>query len=438
MIAELKRAEVITDWTNCWFGSSMTTGYVVVTDFKSLNKSYGAKDIKAIKRDTEGQERRFISLNAFEFGSRRTGDLKQIRNIGIDLDQYKYDLSIDEALDELQVLILDKKIPEPNIVLSSRGVQIFYNIEGGASPNMSWLVSYITDQYISKMKAIGADSNAKDLSRVMRVPYSINERNGAEVKCEVWRDVPYSLKELQSFCKPLEQFNRKGKKTKAKVIRIEPSVHDKVSLFYRTNHVRLTDLERLVELRDGDLTGKRNIFLYVYAYHQSLICDSYADTESFLFDVFERIHSRTDKPMSKGELKRTIKSAYKDAQEFFEHLKGNGYKVIKKQNDGIKKPYRTDNLIEILDVTEDEQRAMKRLMNSSVKREKDTERKQKERRAAGVKPKEEYNKERQKKLTENLATLNQLLERDMNKTEIAEEMGISRNHVYRLLKELKV
>ncbi|ENH95668.1 replication protein [Gracilibacillus halophilus YIM-C55.5] len=118
---------------------------------------------------------------------------------------------------------------------------------------MAWLVGYITEQIISKLNHIGADSNAKDMSRVMRVPNSINERNNTLVKPYIWNDEAYTLQELQSYCKPLENFGTR-KKTKTKII----PINAKVSLFYKTNYARLTDLRKLYELRQGDFTSMRN------------------------------------------------------------------------------------------------------------------------------------------------------------------------------------
>lgn len=430
------KEERLSEWPDCWFGEGKRYGYVAILQYlneKPIHRFYGSNDIDSLIRDTEGKETRYISLNAFRFGKRRSTDLQQIRNVGIDLDQYNLGLTIEQALDELQVLILDCVIPEPNLVLTSRGIQLFYTIQGGAAANMFWLSSYITEQYIAKLQHIGADPKAKDAARVMRVPGSINVRNNAKVEAEIWNDKPYTLQELQAYCKPLEKFGHKGKK-KASVSRLLPAVHDKLSLFYRTNHVRLLDLERLVELRSGDMTGKRNIFLYIYAYHQSLICNSFVDLEIFINRVFNQIHSKTDKPMTKGELQRTIKSAYKDAKVFFEHYKANGYQVIYKQRDGIKKPYKTSNLINILDITDDEQRAMKCLHVGVISKEKDAERKRQEREAVGMQSMEKYNEDRKQQTEGKLSELQQILKDNpkLSNVKIAELMGVSEGYIRKL------
>src|SRR5699024_11949693 len=100
----------------------------------------------------------------------------------------------------------------PYTTLFRSGIQLFYSIDRGASPDISWLVGYITEQLISKLEHIGADGNAKDLSRVMRVPNSVNERNNSTVKPEIWNDAAYTLQELQTYCRPIEQFGSRKKK----------------------------------------------------------------------------------------------------------------------------------------------------------------------------------------------------------------------------------
>ncbi|MGG3232393.1 AsnC family protein [Priestia flexa] len=425
--------EKLIDWTSCWFGANKKTGYVSVTDFR-FQKSYGSKDIDSLIRDTLGIEKRFISLNGFTFGERQASELRQIRNIGIDLDQYKQGMSIEDGLDEIQALILDKIIPEPNLILTSRGIQLFYTIYGGASPNMAWLTSYITEQYISKLRHLGADSNAKDISRVMRVPNSINERNGELVKPEIWNPYSYTLQELQSYCKPLDRFNYKGKK-RAEIKRIVPPT---LSFFYKTNNARLVDLDKLIHLRNGNLSHKRNTFLYIYAYHQSLICNSLSDTEGFMLNVLERIHSEVDKPISKAEFRRTVKSAYEDAKEFFKHYQDNGYKVIARQNDGIKKPYKTTNLIEILEITTEEQRLLKRIVGEQVSKEHDATRKRKERRAAGVKSHHEHLKQRKTEQAQKVEKLRKIKSKRPGATnvELAKELNVSTKTIQRLSKLL--
>lgn len=405
-------------WHDLWFSENKRAGYVAVTNFKK-QFFYGSNDIKKVINATAGKEKKFISINAFNVDwenkgfSREITSLKQIRNIAIDIDQYKLGLTIGEALDEIQALILSNKIPEPNLVLTSRGIQLFYSIDHGASPKMSWLAGYITEQLISKLQHVGADSNAKDMSRVMRVPNSINERNGAIVKPFIWNDETYTLQELQTYCRPLEKFSTR-KKVRDNIIQLP--INKKLALFYKTNYARLTDLRKLIDLRQGDFTGMRNVLLYMYSYHQSLVLNTQKDVLASVKSTFKDVYSTKDKPMTDGEFERTVKSAYKDSENFFNHFRDNGYRVVYKANDGIKKPYKTSNVIDKLNITEDEQRMMKSIRNGTIKKEQHADYMRFKRRSNGIKSMNEYNNARKQQKQSKINELKQLLADNPNAT----------------------
>jgi len=88
--------------------------------------------------------------------------------------------------------------------------------------------------------------------------------------------------------------------------------------------------------------------------------------------------------MTKSKFNRTIKSAYNDAKQFFNYYKANGYRVIYKDNDGIKKPYKTSNIIEMLNITEAEQYEMNTLRDPSIKCRKDIKKLERERRTKAM------------------------------------------------------
>ena len=435
-----KSVELVTEWFDLWLTECKKAGYVAITDFEK-QLFFGVNDVSKVIAVTEGKKKQFISLNAFDVDwnnkqfSRQTSRLKQIRNIGIDIDQYNLGLSIEEALDEIQALILSEMIPEPNLVLTSRGIQLFYTVNRGASPEMSWLASYITEQFISKLEHIGADSNAKDMSRVMRVPNSINERNNAVVKPDIWNNEAYTLQQLQAYCRPLEQF-RSRKKLKNNVINLP--INEKLSQYYKTNYARLRDLRRLIDIRKGDLTGMRNVFLYIYSYHQALVLNTQKDVITSVRNTFNDIYSRTEKPISNAEFERTVKSAYKDAEQFFKHFKDNGYRVIYKANDGIKKPMKTSTLIDKLSITEEEQYYLGSIRSKEVAKQQDRDRNRQVRRKNGQATREEYIKQQHDRTDDKLFKLKELLEADpkAKKTDIAEQLGVTRQHLYRLLKQI--
>lgn len=432
--------EHLANWYDLWFSEYKKTGYVAITDFER-QLFFGSNDVSTVISRTEGRKKQFISINAFDVDwnnkdfSRRTSQLKQIRNIAIDIDQYKFNLTIDEVLDEIQAMILSDEIPEPNLVLTSRGIQLFYAINRGASPKMSWLASYITEQLIGKLKHIGADSNAKDMSRVMRVPNSINERNNATVQADIWNNEAYTLQELQAYCRPLDRFGfRKKKKVESNIVSFP--LNNRLTRYYKTNYARLRDLSKLIEIRNGDLTGMRNVFLYIYSYHQSLMLNTQKDVLTSVIDLFKNVHS-TDpkaKPISKAEFERTVRSAYKDAEGFFGHFKKNGYTVTYKTNDGIIKPMKTSTLIDRLSITEDEQYQLGSIRNKDVERRQRADYIREKRRSEGMGTMEEYNESRQQRTEELAVSAKELRGQGMTQKQIGEKLGVSRSRVAQLLK----
>lgn len=433
----------ISDWTDLWFTNSKKAGYVAITDFKK-QLFFGFNNIKKVKESTQSRPRQFISLNAFDVGwncrdfSRKSTNLKQIRNIGIDIDQYKLGMSVEQALDELNILILNGIIPEPNLVLTSRGIQILYTINNGASPKMAWLALYITEQYISKMKHIGSDNIATGMSRVLRVPNSINERNNHVVTSDIWENMPYDLDELQSYCRPLERFSNNDKfKNNTHNLQSNGTLH----WYYMTNNARLRDIKQLIEIRQGDFTGMRNILLYIYSYHQSLVLDTYEDVLHNVMNTFEKIFSKTDEDMCDSEIKKTTKSAYRNAEVFFKHFKSNGFRIIRKSNDGIIKPYTTENIINKLKITEEEQFELGSIRNNEIaKKQKANYTRIKE--LADGKRKyslQEYKDIRKQAKLDKIDKLRQILKQFPRATqrELAPMMGVSVNTINKYMKSIK-
>lgn len=438
-----QQTKQLKQWHDLWFDEHKKAGYVAVTDFRK-QYFYGSNDVERLINATAGKKKQFISINAFDVDwenkvfSRETARLKQIRNIAIDIDQYKLGLTVDEAIDEINALVLDDKIPEPNLVLISRGIQLFYTIDRGASPGLAWLVGYITEQFISKLHHVGADSNAKDMSRVMRVPNSINERNNSVVKPYIWYDEAYTLQKLQAYCRPLGKFASR-KKTKNKIARLPSNLA--LEQYYKTNYARRNDLLKLFELRNGDFTGCRDVFIYMLAYHQSLILDSQEDVFRSVKSDIKGIYTRDPKAkkdkVTDSWIRKTVKSAYKDAEGFFNHFKDNGYRIVYQAADGVIKPYKTENVIKKLNITEEEQRAMSTLRSAEIAKEQHAEYKRNKRRSEGVRPRKEYEDERKRRKEILMQQIKALREQGLKQKEIAEIVGVSQPRVSKILKEIK-
>lgn len=417
-------------WQDCYVSDTKITGFVCT--FQLSNKKhqfYGLNDLKQLIIEANKRKKDvYLSLNAFEYGSRTADKLKQIRNIGVDIDCYKLKISVPEAVEQVKQLIFDAKIPNPNLLIySGRGIQLIYSISGGASPKMAFLSKYITTQYIAELKHLGADTVATDVTRVFRLPYSINSKNGNQVNVDIWRTLEYDLLELYSYCTPLERRRKPPKQRKGKLVSL-PSQMGLKNL-YSLNTARKNDLELLVKLRRGDIE-KRNVLTYIYAYTVGLLLKNKDAALAFSHQLNERFID----PQKKGVVDRTAASAYDDAIEFFEEFSKRDFKMWYKHSDGIKRPMKNVTIIEELDVTAEEMEQFETIIDADVK----YQRKVAKRRESGVQEREQYIKEQQDKTDDKLFKLQQLLEEDpkAKKTYLAKELGIHRSHLYRLLKQI--
>ncbi|KGT37257.1 hypothetical protein P9232_15460 [Weizmannia sp. CD-2023] len=90
----------IEEWHDCYLSESKKTGFVCTLQLTNKKHSfYGLNDLDALLKETKKRKTDvYLSLNAFEYGSRTTKALKQIRNIGVDIDCYKVNVSISKAL----------------------------------------------------------------------------------------------------------------------------------------------------------------------------------------------------------------------------------------------------------------------------------------------------------------------------------------------------
>lgn len=430
------------DWKDLYFQTK--TGYINVTNLSDgYGAWYGLNDVERLVADTEGKPKQYMSINAFGLDTtkrqlRRTKrTLKQIRNIAIDIDQYNKNMSIEEALDIITTLVLDDVIPEPNFIYTSRGIQIFYNINDGASPGIEWLTHYITCEFIERLQDIGADIQASDSTRLMRVPYSINEKNGSVVSPEMWNNERYSLDVLRKYTDlDIYQSPRKDNQrlVENKVLNLK-TIKFRNTLFYSSNHARIQDLERLYKLRKGLFTNLRNQFVYIYSYHYSLIFNNQNNVLKQIEKLTQDIKSEDNSSFTSKEIKNTVKSAYEDARKFLEQYKKDEYKIVYRANDGIIKPMKTSTVIKKLNITEDEQQNLHNLYSSKFRKVKEVERVSKYKGYKGTMA--EYNQSRKDKKLEDIEKVRTLKNEGKTQKEIAKELEKSISTVKRLYKDLK-
>ena len=219
-----------------------------------------------------------------------------------------------------------RSIPIPNLIVDSgRGLYLIWLIK--KVPSMALpLWKAVEEHFYKQLKEFGADRQALDATRILRVPGSFNSKTHTEVKIIDEYDYVYELREIQNEYMPElseKALVRRGRPKKVKYIYRERSLY----------YARLQDIIKLCELREYDLKGHRELILFLYRYYS---CYFTEDVEKALYDTLE-LNSMFKQPLSKNEVMRATKSAEK---------------VYKDQNKDYK--YKNETLINLLEITEEE------------------------------------------------------------------------------------
>ncbi|MEH7150267.1 replication protein [Bacillus thuringiensis] len=421
----------IEEWHECYLSELKKTGYVVTLNLsKEEHKQiwYGLNDLEHFLRNSRmSLEDVYVSLNAFHHGSRKTADLRQIRNIGVDLDFYKLGLTREHVMEELNRLVAKGKIPCPNVTLHGRGIQLIYSISGGAAPIMGYKAQYITNHFIKALMHLGADGACSDLSRVFRLPHSIHSKTGKQIEVDIWTKREYQLTELYEYVPPMEKkrpAKRKG------IIETLPAPKGVMTL-YSLNTARKVDLEKIVEMRKGEIDHRHDM-TYIYAFTTALIVKHQGATVKMTLQLNDRF---TD-PQKTREVERTAKDAYKDAITFFDAYAKNDFEMKGLPRNLIKPMKNTTVMDKLnLNLTQDEIEHLTTLINKGEKQRRDTVRKREQR---GSVTRDKYLAQEQEKKVDQLTQLKEVMEihPKASQRQLARILGISESYVRKLKQQL--
>lgn len=242
----------------------------------------------------------------------------------------------------LEADYFNKKIPITNYILDSgRGLGLLWLINKVPSQALP-LWKAIEEYLYNQLKEFGADRQALDATRILRVPGSINSKSKTVVSIIDECDYIYDLREIQKEYLP-ELKPKEKKKGRPKKINY---IYRERSLYY----ARIQDITKLCELREYDLRGHREIILFLYRYY---LCSFTEDIQKALEDVLE-LNSMFTYPLKESEVIRATRSAEKCYLD-----KNKEYK------------YKNDTLIELLEITEDEEVYMTTIISKNEYKRRD-------------------------------------------------------------------
>ncbi|MGL4873324.1 MAG: DNA-binding response regulator [Clostridium sp.] len=401
-------------------------GYIQVAHFgqgKAKIKNYRNMKVREAIDEYSGLKDIFITPNATFNGRRLIENIRQFRALYIDMDNKN--LSFNDIVYGVWELANLEKIPYPTMVISSgRGCHLYWRIEHAPIQALAtW--QELEDYLYYQLKELGSDKKATDAARVLRLPGSINSRNGEECKIVILNDnITYSMYDLRE--QYLGWTNTKVKKIEVTEIINKKNVKTSVLQFftsYTLHLARAEDILMICKLRNYKLTGYRNMIIHCYAYWLGV---THRDSES-LAEMVNALNEKFTEPLKKTDIKAILRCVPKAIEKFLEYEQGIRSGEIKRVSKGMCDKggywYKNETLIELLNITLDEQRQLKTIISTEIKyerrRDKDNEIKKANRRNKKGLTKREQQKQ------ETISVINELKAKGLSQNKVSKESGFS-------------
>ena len=377
---------------------SDSKGWITKAEINCGYKQWHYRYNELLEQDFN-QENVYISINTFYSTFRRLEYLKELKAQFIDLDVYKTGFTKEQIIMHLEADYFNKSIPRPNLIIDSgRGLYLIWLLNSVPSKALP-LWKAVEEYLYSVLKPFGADRQALDPTRILRVPGSINSKSKTTVNVIEQYDYIYDLREIQNEYLPeLEERKAKKKGRPSKTV----FIHRERSLYY----ARIQDIIKLCELREYDLKGHRELILFLYRYY---LCYFLEDTQKALEDVLE-LNREFIYPLSETEVIRATRSAEKVYLS-----KDKDYK------------YKNETLIELLAITELEETYMSTIISKrEFKRRKNLRDREYQKNKYQEKLRADGKVSEKDKIAERRAKIKDLLAQGLKQKDICSQLDISK------------
>lgn len=383
----------------------------------------------------------WISQAEFIRPNRRVVNLLRLGLLFADLDTYRVPALASRKPDELAASVLffcsDTGLPAPSILIySGRGIQAKWLFEGTiprqALPRWNACQRYLVD----RLAHVGADSMAKDASRVLRTVETVNSKSG-EV-CRVvhvqtgtdGQPIRYNFEYLAETLLPaarwtIEQQRQEQAETRTKkkpFLLVPGNKADNLRGFSGRQLAwdRLEDLRKLVELRGGVGEGSRMQHLF---WRLNFLLLSGATNSKQMYHEAAALARELDPQWNSRS--KELMTLFSKAKAF---ESGERVSFAGKDYPPLYTP-KNDTLINLFGISTDEQRQLKTIISSEITLERDRARQEARRRAAGAVSREAFLKAAEGRRAQAQA----LRTRGLSVRDIAAQMGVSKSAVGRYL-----
>lgn len=194
------------DYLNYMYGNTkgfITRSVIPQDKIGAYYETFAYADRLINKNSYYGMTNVYTSMNTFmtkrkredDRSGRKVENVKKLNALYLDLDCYKIGMTQEQVLCALEEEYFGSKIPTPTFVINSgRGLYLIWKIEEdrNALPRWTMCEKYLFEQ----CKEFNADPQALDAARILRVPFTVNGKNGEQVRIMRFNDINYTLHEI--------------------------------------------------------------------------------------------------------------------------------------------------------------------------------------------------------------------------------------------------
>jgi DNA-binding CsgD family transcriptional regulator len=415
-----------------------------------FQRSYKLRDMPQVLELIDYSKDSWISQAEFALPNRRVVNLSRVGLLFIDLDTYKSELmktkNVEEQIRTLHFFCDDLNIPRPSLVVfSGRGLQakwlLQHALPRAALPRWNACQKVL----VEALAPLGADGQARDASRVLRLVQSVHSGSGERVhvvdvqgiglepiqyEFDAFADQILPLTRDQIHGLRADRKLRDEQRAERKQLQLIRSTSPKAELFKGYNgrtlawH-RLEDLRKLGQLRGGwvDANGVSTRTKALHWQMNFLCLSGAANPSTFHYEAKELA-----KQIDKGWNFATdeLSTLRNKAQAYAE---GQGIEFGGRKWPALYTP-KNQTLIDLFEITEAEQRQLRTIVSKGEATRRDTARQMEKRRAAGVQERSIY----LGKAAERHAEIRALKAQGLSAAVISKQLGISSRTVFNALK----
>lgn len=292
----------------------------------------------------------YTSMSDYKCVRRNSSNLYGSRMINIDLDVYntKYEDYEDDALLIEMQPYFDKVGIQPSVYINSgHGKYISFILDNNINlklSSMKDLYQNVCKKLIDLLSPFGADKKCSDPTHVFRVPGSVNMKTNEQayiVFLDESKTTNISMLAERLGIPKVKKEKKTLKKSKKKYTTSKTMAKSKYS---KVNEQRHEDLLDLIEMRNYDIEGHRDLFFHIMAIN----CFYMGMPEEEVYSIIDDLNNQLKKPLS------TIKPIVKYAKE-------NYGKYLQDETKAVK--YTNKDIVALLDITSNEQKEMQQFID---------------------------------------------------------------------------